>query len=150
LRTKSEQGPLMRALLVCLVLLPLPSAAAGAPPLTQSPTLNPIVPYRLFPPQNVYTFLLFDTQSGFIMKVQWGMDSGHPFMSPLLATCPGVAGKEDPNDHVGRYTLEPTQNIWQFLLLDQDNGSVWHVQWSMDGTNDLCDKIQLGFPSSKK
>jgi hypothetical protein len=33
---------------------------------------------------------------------------------------------------VGRFTLQETQNIFTFLLLDQDDGRVWQVQWSND------------------
>jgi hypothetical protein len=30
----------------------------------------------------------------------------------------------------GRFKLEPTQNIYNFILLDQIDGRVWQVQWS--------------------
>jgi hypothetical protein len=33
---------------------------------------------------------------------------------------------------VGRFTLQETPNIFTFLLLDQDDGRVWQVQWSND------------------
>jgi hypothetical protein len=29
----------------------------------------------------------------------------------------------------GRFTLYPTTNIYTFVLLDQDTGDTWHVQW---------------------
>jgi hypothetical protein len=32
----------------------------------------------------------------------------------------------------GRFTLYPTENIYNFLLLDQIDGNVYQVQWSMD------------------
>jgi hypothetical protein len=32
----------------------------------------------------------------------------------------------------GRFTLYPTENIYNFLLLDQIVGSVYQVQWSME------------------
>jgi hypothetical protein len=30
----------------------------------------------------------------------------------------------------GRFTLYPTQNIYTFVLLNQDNGVAWQVQWA--------------------
>lgn len=35
----------------------------------------------------------------------------------------------------GRFTLYPTENIYNFLLLDQIDGDVYQVQWSMDEKN---------------
>lgn len=130
----------MRALLWGLFLLPALSMANDDPLFSLSPTQNPGVRYRLFPTQNIYTFLRLDTKTGFISKVQWGLDENHMLIAPLFAACPG-ASRDDPNGHAGRYTLEPTQNIWHFLLLDQDTGSIWEVQWSVDGKNDTCDSI---------
>jgi len=38
-----------------------------------------------------------------------------------------VEGKEI----IGRFTLYPTENMYNFLLLDQIDGYVYQVQWSM-------------------
>lgn len=130
-----------------LFLLPALAVAADAPVLSLSPTQNPSVEYRLVPTQNVYTFLLLDTKSGFMMRVQWGLDESHRLVSPLFVDCTGMTAN-DPGDHVGRYTLQPTQNIWEFLLLDQDNGRVWQVQWTVDGKGDTCVKIPFSIPAA--
>jgi hypothetical protein len=37
----------------------------------------------------------------------------------------------------GRFTLYPTQNMYNFILLDQDNGRSWQIQWSFDKENRL-------------
>jgi hypothetical protein len=37
--------------------------------------------------------------------------------------------------HVGRFSLRETQNVYTFLLLDQDDGRVWQLQWSNDKGN---------------
>ncbi len=87
------------------------------------PTQNPDVAYRLFNTQNIYTLLKLDTRTGRIWQIQWGNDDSR-FISPLnlqpLAT----------NGRFGRFTLYPTSNIYAFILLDQDTGDSWHVQWS--------------------
>ena len=35
----------------------------------------------------------------------------------------------------GRFTLYPTQNHYNFMLLDQIDGRVWQVQWSTEVKN---------------
>ena len=37
--------------------------------------------------------------------------------------------------HIGRFAIRETQNIFTFLLLDQDDGRVWQVQWSNEARN---------------
>ena len=32
----------------------------------------------------------------------------------------------------GRFTLYPTKNMYNFVLLDQIDGKMWQVQWSME------------------
>jgi hypothetical protein len=38
----------------------------------------------------------------------------------------------EENETKGRFTLYPTENMYNFLLLDQINGTVVQVQWSLD------------------
>ena len=35
----------------------------------------------------------------------------------------------------GRFILHPTQNMWNFILLDQVDGKMWQVQWSGEREN---------------
>lgn len=86
------------------------------------PTQNPDAGYRLFATRNIYTFLKLDTREGRIWQVQWG-DEDHRFSAPLNPT-PLVSGGT-----AGRFTLYPTTNLYTFVLLDQETGDAWHVQW---------------------
>jgi hypothetical protein len=81
--------------------------------------------YRIFQTKNIWTFLKLDTRSGLIWQVQWGESPVSLPVNKLALTRPEQA-KE------GRFTLCPTRNIYNFILLDQDNGRMWDVQWSMD------------------
>jgi hypothetical protein len=38
-----------------------------------------------------------------------------------------------PDGQSGRFTLYPTKNIHTFILLDQETGDAWHVQWGAAG-----------------
>ena len=68
-------------------------------------------------------FLLLDTRTGQISQVQWSTEAGSRGAGPLNPK-PLVEGRKP-----GRFTLYPTQNIYTFLLLDQDTGNTWQVQW---------------------
>ena len=83
--------------------------------------------FRLFETQNMWNFLLLDTRYGLVWQVQYstrGTDFKRPInVQSLIA--PGVKPR------VGRFTLYPTTNMWNFLLLDQDLGEVWQCQFSI-------------------
>jgi hypothetical protein len=90
-------------------------------------TANP-VPYRLFPTQNIWTFIKLDTRNGQMWQVQFSMQSEGRFVT-FLNSDPLVTKEKEVKD---RFTLYPTQNIYTFILLDQLEGKIWQVQWSTD------------------
>lgn len=79
--------------------------------------------YKLYPTENIYTFLELDTQTGRISQVQWALSAKDEFTI--------IINDEDLNDGItkGNYELYPTKNIYQFILLDKKYGRKWHVQW---------------------
>ena len=84
--------------------------------------------FRLFKTGNIFTFLELDTRSGFIYQVQYSISA-----APIGCIC--INGKElfeagdTPRD--SRFTLYPTQNLYNFILVDQDKGKLWQCQWSL-------------------
>jgi hypothetical protein len=123
----------MRTALIAALLLCTGVAFAQAQP-DLSATQNPNAPYRLFSTHNVYNLLLLNTVDGSIRTVQWGGGKGGATFSRPLPKCVGAT----QGTKAGRYTLQSTQNVWTFILLDQDTGSTWYVQWSMNADNDFC------------
>jgi hypothetical protein len=112
----------MKRTLVVTVALLLFASLACSEELRQ-PTQNPDVPYRLFNTSNVFTLLKLDTGAGRIWQVQWGADKDHRFVEAINLNSLASGGKP------GRFTLYPTSNIYTFILLDQETGDAWHVQW---------------------
>lgn len=72
--------------------------------------------FKLYPTENIYNFLLLDTETGKIDIVQWSLDDGKE----------GSATINDKdlslNTGCGTFELYPTKNMYQFLLLDKVTG----------------------------
>ncbi|MBO2524202.1 MAG: hypothetical protein CW341_00635 [Bacteroidetes bacterium] len=83
--------------------------------------------YKLYPTENIYTFLQLDTKTGMIEQVQWSLDSDNEGTFPI--------NREDLTYGFGfgsgSFELYPTKNMYQFLLLDKTTGRKWHVQWGI-------------------
>jgi hypothetical protein len=112
----------MKQKLVVTATLLLFASLALAQEIRPEPTQNPDAPYRLFNTKNIYTLIKLDTRAGRIWQVQWG-DKENRFIAPLNEKALVSGGKP------GRFTLYPTSNIYTFILLDQETGDAWHVQW---------------------
>ena len=119
---------LLVVLLGCVI---IPSAhAAEKIKFITDPPQRLDVRFRLFKTENMWNFLELDTQTGRIWQVQFTVDKDvsrvkMPINDKSLVT----EGKN------GRFTLYPTDNMWNFLLVDQDVGLVWQVQFSVDDEN---------------
>jgi len=109
-----------------------PMSATSQAPQREQPApaeARPNARYTLSPTQNIWTSLLLDSSTGRIWQVHFALKdsafAGRLAINEEALVPPAAA-------HVGRFVLQETQNIFTFLLLDQDDGRVWHVQWSND------------------
>ena len=92
--------------------------------------------YKLYPTQNTWTFLELETYSGRIWQVQYSVNGSEYHFKTVLnsySLLPLFEGEE--NIFAGRFELYPTQNIYNFILLDTLTGSTWQVQWSTEAEN---------------
>ena len=85
--------------------------------------------FQLYLTANHSTFLLLDTRDGRIWQLHWSIDNDSyvgtkPINSKSLAT--------QTEENIGRFTLHPTTNLWNYILLDQDTGRTWQCQFSID------------------
>ena len=117
------------AILVCLLFCINTFVFADGPDYGQSQ--NPNARYRLFPTQNMWTFLKLDTMTGKIWQVQYSTDDSVPRfemdLNPKSLIIPALQPAVE-----GRFTLYPTQDKYAFILLDQINGATYQVQWNVD------------------
>lgn len=116
------------ALFLCLMSF-VPTKAQIATSNTKTTVASPDsnVNFRLFQTNNHWTFLKLDTRTGEIKHVQYSTDG--EAMQYDLNNIPLAEG-EDAKP--GRFFLYPTENTFNFILLDQIDGRVWQVQWNID------------------
>lgn len=88
--------------------------------------------FKLFPTQNMWTFIKLDTQTGQMWQVQFSINGYEERFEYDLNPNPLITTEKKVND---RFELYPTQNIYNFILLDRIDGKVWQVQWSFDEEN---------------
>lgn len=87
-------------------------------------------PFKMYPTENVWTFIKLDTRSGKMWQVQYSVKGDeYRFEEPLNTNI------LSSDSTAGRFELYPTQNMYNFMLLDRINGSTWQVQWSQDLEN---------------
>lgn len=90
---------------------------------------NPLAAFRLYPTSNRWNFVKLDTRTGQIWMVQYSLDKESESFTWAVDPRP----IEEPTDeNIGRFTLYPTSNIYNFIMLDQTDGRTWQVQFSLD------------------
>lgn len=85
--------------------------------------------YDLYPTTNLWNFIKLNTRNGKMWLVQYTIDDDKNRMTAPLSEEPRVPVKDETN---GRFKLVPTQNIHNFILLDQIDGRTWQVQWGLE------------------
>lgn len=91
--------------------------------------------FKLYPTDNMWTFIRLETSSGRIWQVHFGVGENsarttHPVNTVNLGL---IYGSGD--QYNGRFELYKTENMYNFILLDTDSGLVWQVQWSYNADN---------------
>lgn len=84
--------------------------------------------YKLYPTDNIWTFLKLDTRNGKIWQVQYSLDDN--FRGEIVLNDKSLVTTGNADN--GRFMLYPTKNMYNFILLDQIYGKMWQVQWSIE------------------
>lgn len=85
--------------------------------------------FEIYSTQNIYNLLKLDTRNGKIWQVQFSVTDDAP---RVVVPLNQVDLSSDNGKTVGRFSLHPTQNMYNFILLDQIDGSTWQFQWSFE------------------
>jgi hypothetical protein len=84
--------------------------------------------YKLYKTENIYTFLQLDTMTGQIEQFQWSLDLNSE--GSVTINGDDLAYGYSSNS----FELYPTNNLYQFILLDKTTGQKWHVQWGIEAS----------------
>ena len=103
-----------------------------APQMATSSIYNKDAKFLLFPTKNLYIFLKLDTSTGELWMVQYSTKGNQMEVKFPTWSYPLVTNEEKSN---GRFFLYPTQNMYNFLLIDQIDGRVWQAQWNTKAEN---------------
>lgn len=128
----------MRKVILTLIVVFVTKTAVAQNQVTPTSIVSPDsdIVYRLFSTQNKWTFIKLNTRNGQLWQVQYSLEDNN--MEVPLSLIPRVSIVEERN---GRFFLYPTQNMWNYILLDQLDGRVWQVQWSTEQKNRLVIQI---------
>lgn len=85
--------------------------------------------YKLYPTENIYTFLKLNTETGQIWQLKWSMEKERE--GEVIINASNLKYSFDSGG-TGSFELYPTKNMYTFILIDKDYGRKWHVQWGMD------------------
>lgn len=85
--------------------------------------------YQMFPTQNIWTFIKLDTRNGKLWQVHFSINGESERGELDINIIPLVDKEEESN---GRFTLYPTKNMYNFLMLDHITGAIFQVQWSRE------------------
>jgi hypothetical protein len=86
-------------------------------------------PYQLVPTTNIWTQLLLDTSTGQVWQIQFSLGNSPSARWVINDSSMLPQGETRKN---GRFALYPTQNMYNFLLLDRQDSRIWQLQWSAD------------------
>lgn len=83
--------------------------------------------YKLYPTENIYTVIKLNTRNGKVYQVQIGMNKNS---SKAELTVNDIALVTPNEEKDGRFELQKTGNMYNFVMLDRINGRLWQVQWN--------------------
>ena len=131
----------MKKIIISLIVVLTAMTAFAQTQTNTNSTVSPDndIVYRLFPTQNRWIFIKLNTRNGQMWQVQYYINDDNKRLETSLNLTTRVSKEEEVN---GRFFLYPTQNMYNFILLDQLDGRVWQVQWSTEWNGRLVIPIE--------
>lgn len=84
--------------------------------------------FKLYKTENLYNLILLDTATGRLWQVQYGMNNNSTRMTVPIDTYSLVWRESEIRP--GRFELYPTNNMYTFIMVDNEFGTTYQVQWS--------------------
>lgn len=97
---------------------------------------EPVARYKLYKTENLYNLLKLDTATGRIEQLQWSLDDDKEGTMTINSENLSLSQNQP-----GTFELYPTNNMYQFILLDKVLGRTWHVQWGIGSSKRWIKRI---------
>ena len=98
--------------------------------------LEPSASYKLYKTENIYNLLKLNTATGQIEQLQWTLDDNE---GTVIINAENLSLFDERRP--GTFELYPTNNMYQFILLDKAFGRTWHVQWGLENSKRWIKRI---------
>ncbi|MGN0091841.1 MAG: hypothetical protein ACI35M_02100, partial [Alistipes sp.] len=99
---------------------------------------NNLPRYKMYKTENIHILLKLDTATGKVWMVQYGTGGDSGIIVPVDST--SLLAENTP-EVAGRYELYATKNMYNFILIDTENGDTYQVQWSIERENRMRIRI---------
>lgn len=93
--------------------------------------------FKMYPTENVHILLKLDTKRGKVWMVQYSLSDTHSAEIPIKY----YYLVDDDEGWNGRFELYPTKNMYNFIMVDNEDGTTYQVQWSTDSSYRFIQKI---------
>ena len=144
LKQKMQQQYIMKTRILTLTFVLFTIVSFGQNQLkttntTQQKQISENAIYQLFPTDNYWTFIKLDTRNGKMWQVHFTISSDGYEGEQILNSDSLLMS--DEAEVSGRFNLYPTNNIYNFILLDQVNGKTYQVQWNSEKEKRFVSRI---------
>ncbi|MEQ8623610.1 MAG: hypothetical protein RJQ00_02775 [Vicingaceae bacterium] len=83
--------------------------------------------FQLFKTQNMWTYILLDTHNGRLWQCQYSVEGAENRF------CLDINPYELTDSEKSIFTIQPMTSMFQYYLLNEENGELWKFQWSVEG-----------------
>ena len=83
--------------------------------------------FELYTTKSDLVFLRLDTREGYIWMIEGSIDSSLTENEQILIQGHPMSFDNDP--FIGRFELFPTENIYNFMMIDKKLGNVFQIQY---------------------
>ncbi|MBR4854061.1 MAG: hypothetical protein IKU88_04980 [Alistipes sp.] len=101
--------------------------------------LENLVPrYKIYKTENTYNLIKLDTATGQTWQVQYRL--GDTESMTVVIDDSSLLWYSEPQI-AGRFELYPTNNMYQFILIDTQTGRTWQIQWNTTPSKRFRERI---------
>ena len=101
--------------------------------------LENLVPrYKIYKTENTYNLIKLDTATGQTWQVQYRLGDTESMTVEIDAS--SLLWYSEP-EIAGRFELYPTNNMYQFILIDTQTVRTWQIQWNTTPSKRFRERI---------